>query len=95
MEMSLLDESDVLSARAELCEPFQLGNSKAWPVKLLTVKPRFAHFRHGVPDRSSARRLALIKPVLALGPSLGLPVGLVMVVVAGLALWSIVPSSLL
>lgn len=82
MEMSLFDESEVLSANSEFCEPFQLGSSHAWPVKLLRVKPFFSHLRHGVPDLSRARRFALMKPVLAFGPSLWLAVP----VATGLAL---------
>lgn len=82
METSFVDESEALSANADLSEPFQLGNSQAWPVKLFNVNPFFSHRRQGVPDLSSARRLALIKPVFALGPSLWLAV----VVAAGLTL---------
>ena len=44
------------------------GISQMVPVKLLSVKPPLAHFRHGLPDRSRARRPALIAPWLALGP---------------------------
>ena len=46
------------------------GISQTTPVKLLSVKPPLVHFRHGLPDRSSARRPALMAPWLALGPSL-------------------------
>jgi hypothetical protein len=46
------------------------GISQTTPVKLLSVKPPFCHLRHGLPERSSARRPALIAPWLALGPSL-------------------------
>lgn len=40
------------------------------PVKLLRPKPLRSHLRHGFPDRSSARRPALMAPMLAFGPSL-------------------------
>jgi hypothetical protein len=46
------------------------GISQTTPVKLLSVKPPLVHFRHGLPDRSSARSPALMAPWLALGPSL-------------------------
>lgn len=85
----MLESSEVPLARADFSAPFQLGTSHATPVKLLRCKPLRAHRRHGVPVRSSALRLALINPVLALGPNLGFAVP----VLAGLALWSIVPSS--
>lgn len=48
----------------------QHGNDQTWPVKLLTVNPPFCHLRQGLPDRSRARRPALMAPWLALGPSL-------------------------
>lgn len=48
----------------------QRGTPQTTPVKLLSVKPPFCHFRHGVPDLSSARKPALIAPWFALGPSL-------------------------
>lgn len=48
----------------------QRGISQMTPVKVLSVKPPFVHFRQGLPDRSKARRPALMAPWLALGPSL-------------------------
>jgi hypothetical protein len=48
----------------------QRGISQTTPVKLLSVKLPFCHLRHGLPDRSRARRPALIAPWLAFGPSL-------------------------
>lgn len=49
---------------------FHRGISQTTPVKLLTLKLSFCHLRHGLPDRSRARRPALMAPWLALGPSL-------------------------
>ena len=46
------------------------GISQTTPVKDLTLKPPLSHLRQGLPDRSSARRPALMAPWLALGPSL-------------------------
>jgi hypothetical protein len=49
------------------------------PVKDLSCKPFFSQRRQGLPERSRARRPALMAPVLALGPSLWaatLPTGL-------------------
>lgn len=68
---------------------FQRGISQTTPVKLFSWKPPLCQRRQGAPERSRARRPALIAPWLALGPSLcaaapALPV----------ALGSIVPSSL-
>ena len=48
----------------------QRGSSHTTPVKLLRVNPPLVHFRQGLPDRSRARRPALMAPMLALGPSL-------------------------
>lgn len=71
----------------------QRGISQTTPVKLLSVKLPFCHLRQGLPDRSSARRPALIAPWLALGPSLWAAVALA---ARGAVLeWSIEPSSLL
>lgn len=39
------------------------------PVKVLSWKPPLVHFRHGLPERSRARRPALMAPWFALGPS--------------------------
>jgi hypothetical protein len=46
------------------------GISHTTPVNVLSVKPPLFHLRQGLPDRSSARRPALMAPWLALGPSL-------------------------
>lgn len=46
------------------------GTSQVTPVKLLSWKPLRSHFLHGLPDRSSARRPALMAPWFALGPNL-------------------------
>jgi len=48
----------------------QRGISQTTPVKLLSLKLPFCHLRQGLPDRSRARRPALMAPWLALGPSL-------------------------
>jgi hypothetical protein len=71
----------------------QRGISQVTPVKLLSLKLPFCHLRHGFPDRSRARRPALIAPWLALGPSLwAAPVPFA---ARGAVLeWSIEPSSL-
>jgi hypothetical protein len=55
---------------------FQRGISQTVPVKVLIEKPPFAHFLHGLPVRSRARRPALMAPWLALGPSLWAPAAL-------------------
>lgn len=64
------------------------GISQTTPVKLLSLKPPLAHLRQGLPERSRARRPALMAPWLALGPSLWADGR------AAALLWSIVPSSL-
>lgn len=74
IDISLLLLSDVPLASAEVSDPLQLDTSQTWPVKLLSCRPFRAHFRQGVPVRSRALRLALMNPVLALGPSLWLAV---------------------
>jgi len=61
-------------ASADDSDPLQLDTSHTWPVKLLSWSPFRAHRRQGVPVRSRALRLALMNPVLALGPSLWLAV---------------------
>lgn len=63
------------------------GISQETPVKLLSLKPPLAHFRQGLPDRSRARRPALMAPWFALGPSLWADGR------AAALLWSMVPSS--
>jgi hypothetical protein len=71
----------------------QRGISQTTPVKLLSVKLPFCHLRQGLPDRSRARRPALIAPWLAFGPSLWAAVAFA---ARGAVLeWSIEPSSLL
>ena len=47
----------------------QVGTDQLMPVKLLSWNPFFSHLRQGFPDRSRARRPALMAPWLALGPS--------------------------
>jgi hypothetical protein len=79
-------ESSIVDSGAFLGGASQRGISQTTPVKLFSLKPPFCHLRHGLPDRSRARRPALIAPWLALGPSLWAD---------GLAAWSMVPSSLL
>ncbi len=44
--------------------------SQTTPVKVFSLNPPLAHLRHGFPERSSARRPALMAPWFALGPSL-------------------------
>lgn len=51
----------------------QRGISQTTPVKLFKVNPPLDHLRQGFPDRSRARRPALIAPWFALGPSLWAP----------------------
>src|SRR3569833_2031536 len=58
------------SGVASLFSPVQRGISQTTPVKLLSLKPPFCHRRHGAPERSRARRPALMAPWFALGPSL-------------------------
>lgn len=45
------------------------GSCHWMPVKLFSCSGWRSHRRHGAPERSRARRPALIAPVLALGPS--------------------------
>lgn len=81
-------ESSALDSGTVRGGAVQRGISQTTPVKLLSLKPPLAHLRQGLPDRSRARRPALMAPWFALGPSLwadGRPV---------VPLWSIVPSSL-
>lgn len=63
-------ESPVLDSGAFLGGAVQRGISHTVPVKLLRVKPPRFHLRQGLPERSRARRPALIAPWFALGPSL-------------------------
>lgn len=62
--------SSAVSSGRGLGGAVQRGSSQTTPVKLLRVNPPLVHFRQGLPDRSRARRPALIAPMLALGPSL-------------------------
>jgi hypothetical protein len=48
----------------------QRGISHKTPVNDFNLKPPLVHLRQGVPDRSRARRPALMAPWFALGPSL-------------------------
>lgn len=48
----------------------QRGISHKTPVNDFSLKPPLDHLRQGAPDRSRARRPALIAPWLAFGPSL-------------------------
>ena len=83
---------------------FHVANPHIVPVKLLICKGFRSHFRQAFPERSSARRLALMLPVLALGPRrvpAGWPLAVcflpLVVVVAGAVgsvVRSIVPSAL-
>lgn len=52
-----------------------VGTVQLMPVKLLSWKPFFSHRRQGLPDRSRARRPALMAPWLALGPSFVVEMG--------------------
>jgi hypothetical protein len=61
-DMSLLSVLLSTSRCSGFGPPFQEGRSHVTPVKLLTVKGFRTHFRTGFPDRSSARRPALMAP---------------------------------
>ena len=93
IEMSLTSLELSPLVKRGFSPPFQDGISQVMPVKLLTENPLRAHFRHGLPERSSALRLALMAPAFVLGFSLWaapVPAGRLLVVVV----WSMVPSSL-
>lgn len=49
----------------------QVGSCQTMPVKLFSCNGFFSHLRQGAPERSKARRPALMAPVLALGPGRG------------------------
>jgi hypothetical protein len=67
-------ESSALAASGfALGGALQREISQTTPVKLLRVKLLLPHFLQGLPLRSSARRPALMAPMLALGPSLWAP----------------------
>jgi hypothetical protein len=82
---TVADSSDA-GWEADLGGAVQRGISQTTPVKLLSLNPPLFHLRQGAPERSRARRPALMAPWLALGPSLWAALAL--------ALGSIVPSSL-
>jgi len=64
---SLLTSSEKAAAR---CDAFHDGSSTTEPVKVRILKPVFCHLRTlNLPVRSRLRRLALIAPAFALGPS--------------------------
>lgn len=90
----LLLSAESAGVSSESPSPLGLGGavhrliSQTTPVKLLSVKLPLAHLRHGFPDRSRARRPALMAPWLAFGPSL------CAAALARTAAWSMVPSSL-
>ncbi len=71
---------------------FQEGIPHIMPVNDLSWMPLRSQRRHGLPVRSSARRPALIAPVLAFGPSLCAGIGAA--VVGRPVARSIVPSAL-
>lgn len=56
------------------------------PVKVFSVNEPLDHLRHGAPERSRARRPALMAPSFAFGPRFGAALVIVP---------SVVPSSLL
>ena len=88
VSLTSLDESPLTNFI--FSPPFQEGTSHATPVKLFTENGLRCHRRQGAPVLSRARRPALMALSAAFGPSRE---GLV--AVAGFALWSMVPSSLL
>jgi hypothetical protein len=70
---SLLTSSEKAAAR---CDAFHDGSSTTDPVKVRILKPVFAHFLTlNLPVRSRLRRLALIAPAFALGPSFCAAIG--------------------
>jgi hypothetical protein len=70
---SLLTSSEKAAPRDDA---FQEGSSTTEPVKVRILKPVFCHFRAlNLPVRSRLRRLALIAPAFALGPSFCAGVG--------------------
>ena len=71
----------------------QEGSSQTTPVKLFNWNDFRSHLRQGLPERSRARKPALIAPWFAFGPSLWVVIGATGPGV-GLRPWSIVPSSL-
>ena len=75
LEFGVAASPDSSLASCSLFGAPQVGRLQTMPVKLLTVRPCLAHLRHGLPERSRARKPALMAPWLALGPSLCAPVG--------------------
>jgi hypothetical protein len=75
----LLDEFSLLTSplndELSLSGAAQDPTVHATPDMLLSCMPLRSHRRHGLPVLSSARRPALIAPVLALGPSLCVAIG--------------------
>lgn len=69
-ELESLFTSPANSPLIFLCAAY-VPAAHAYPVKLLTLKPVFCHFRVGLPVLSRARRQALMAPWFAFGPSLG------------------------
>lgn len=67
------DEAPFDSSGRTLGGAVHRGISQTSPVKDLSLKPLRCHLRQGLPDRSRARRPALMAPRLALGPSLWTP----------------------
>lgn len=67
--LSPVDEPSVLGLTVTLGGALHLGISIGMPVNVLIMKERFSHLRQGLPERSRARKPALIAPWLALGPS--------------------------
>jgi len=92
-DTSLMSLNSSLFRDADFSFPFQDGISQMTPVKLFRWNGLRIHFRQGLPDRSSARKPALIAPWFALGPSLWPPTPATAPTEV-FALWSIVPSSL-
>lgn len=63
-------DSSPFRARLGLSPPLHEGISHTTPVKLFNVNGFLSHLRQALPDRSRARRPALMAPWLALGPNL-------------------------
>lgn len=63
-------DASVLPSSRAFGGAVQRGTSQTTPVKLLSVNPPRFHLRQGLPERSRARRPALMAPWFALGPSL-------------------------
>lgn len=72
-ELSLF--TSPLKLELSLFGALHVPTSQLTPPMLLREKPLRSHLRQGFPDLSSARRPALIAPVLAFGPSLCAVIG--------------------